>query len=184
MENDNYLLERIRQYKVDFAYSVYALFNAYKRHRNKERKRKRLNVILNLISIGCSIATISLLMIFLSSSIGQHGTLYIATILSFLSIMIGFYLLFNKNDEHSLKYLRRAEKINILFKQTKNIEAFINAGILSDEDITKNIQKLQADFENITIEELLPIETIDYQIAKKQLQEGEKSYDDNEIYNL
>ena len=118
MENDNYLLERIRQYKVDFAYSAYALFNAYKRHRNKERKRKRLNVILNLISIGCSIATISLLMIFLSSSIGQHCTLYIATIL--FSINHDRILsLFNKNDEHSLKYLRRAEKINILFKQTK-----------------------------------------------------------------
>ncbi|HOF17039.1 MAG: hypothetical protein WBH71_05395 [Bacteroidales bacterium] len=184
MEKDNHLLERIRQYKVDFAYSAYTLFNAYKRHRNNERKRRKLYVILNLISIACSIATISLLMIFLSQSIGQHATLYVATILSFLSIMIGFYLIFNKNYEKSFKYLLRAEKINILFKQTKNVETFIKAGVLSDKEIAENIQRLQTKFENITIEEPLPVETIDYQTAKKQLQEGEKSYNDNEIYNL
>lgn len=184
MDKDNLLLERIRQYKVDFAYSAYALFNAYKRHRNNERKQERLNVILSLISIGCSIATISLLMIFLSTSIGQHATLYIATALSFLSIMIGFYLFFHKSNEQSFKYLHRAEKINILFKHVKNIETFINAGILSDEKILESIQELQTKFEKITIEDLLPIEAVDYQTAKRQLQEGEKSYNSNEIYNL
>jgi hypothetical protein len=98
--------------------------------------------------------------------------------------MIGFYLIFNKNYEKSFKYLLRAEKINILFKQTKNVETFIKAGVLSDKEIAENIQRLQTKFENITIEEPLPVETIDYQTAKKQLQEGEKSYNDNEIYNL
>lgn len=181
MENlkENELFARLIEYRIDFAYTRQAYFNAYLRVNRRNKRIACQNKILELISIAISIATLSALTLYLSKMTEEIIIIFIVSGLSIISLVISIYLFSFKEPINSNLFLERAEAYLILHKKAKNFEALCQA----DSEITneKILEKLHF-FENEQ-EKLIkiPLEIIgkDYALAKEQIRDRKNyGYDD------
>lgn len=102
-------------------------------------------------------------------------SILLASILGLISIILNILSLLSIPEERSSDYLIRAEKVNILWKKTKDVENLAYAGSLSKEEIIRKLLYLQSEAEKNALNPLY-ISSEDYEKAKIQLSQGQKSY--------
>jgi len=128
----NELFARLIEYRIDFAYTRQAYYNAYNRVNNQNKRIVFRNKFLGLFSILISIITLSALTLFLTQETKEIRIISIVSGLSIISLIISIYLFSTKELVDSRPYLERAEAYSVLFKRAKNFEAFCK----SEQEIT------------------------------------------------
>lgn len=176
----DFLLQRVQEYKTDFACYSYSCFNAFKRLSEEESRRHKRRSSMNLISLLLSIFAISAFMTLAFDFFTKEVSLFIATILGLISIFLNLKDLTEKSKDVSYEYFLRAERVNVLWKKTRDIEAMIKAGCISVEDILAQITYFQSEAEKYALEPLY-ISHEDYELANEQLAQGQKSYNEEEL---
>ncbi|SUB89523.1 Uncharacterised protein [Porphyromonas macacae] len=102
------------------------------------------------------------------------------TILGFIAIVLNLSSLLVPSKEKSLEYFVRAEKVNMLWKKSRDLENLIKAGVLSKEEIAKELLYFQSEAEKNALTPLY-IAPKDYEKARKQLAQGQKSYTSEDL---
>ncbi len=176
----DFLLQRVQEYKTDFACYSYSCFNAFRRLNEGESRRHKRRSIMNLISLLLSIFSISAFMTLVFDFFAKEVSLFIATILGIISIFLNLKDLIEKRKDISYEYFLRAERVNVLWKKTRDVEAMIKAGYMSEKDILDKITYFQTEAEKYALEPLY-ISREDYELAKEQLAQGQKSYNEEEL---
>lgn len=167
-----FLIQRIREYRADFAIYCYSCFNAFARLKKWEIRYKRIVTIINTLALVLSILTIT-------SFVSEWG-LSITTMLGFIAIVLNLSSLLVPSKENSLEYFVRAEKVNMLWKKSRDLENLIKAGVLSKEEIAKELLYFQSEAEKNALTPLY-IAPEDYEKARKQLAQGQKSYTSEDL---
>jgi len=175
----NELFARLIEYRIDFAYTRQAYFNAYNRVNRRKKRIVSRNNFLGLFSILISIFTLSALTLYLTQETKEIRIISIVSGLSIISIIISIYLFSTKGSVNSSIYLDRAEAYTALFKKVKNFEAIYH----SDLEITDEILRDKLTFFENEQEKLLrlslEIKKEDYDVAKEQIRNRKDySYDD------
>ncbi|KGN79496.1 hypothetical protein HR13_07065 [Porphyromonas gulae] len=182
MENNDYLLRRVQEYKTDFACYAYSCFNAFNRLSNLEQRKIKHIKLMNIFSLSLSVFSISAFMTQFLESIPKEISLLLATILGFISIILNLFSILSKEESQSKKYFIRAERVNVLWKEVRNIEALIYSGKISAEEVIDNLNYFQKETEKHATDPLY-ISPEDYDKARKQLKDGQKSYNEKELNN-
>lgn len=180
MANGN-LYERLKDYRVDFAYSKELYFAASMRLKKEYEKKERRSRNLNLVAAGLSILTLSNLFLFLQDEMGKNAV-YIASVVSIVGIIISIYLFFHRNPEEFKEYQQRGEAYLMLFKEVKNIEAMYLDKIITDEALAEEIKMLAMKQERLSANALATLEE-DYLKAKSNIAEGRLTKTEEEIQN-
>lgn len=177
---ENKLLERILQYRIDFAYSKQNAYNAYKRISEKNVNLRRSTHLMNIISIALSVLTLSSLMVFLSLKTNHDIYIYISTLLSVVSLIITVHLLNSSEEVNALPYLIRAEEYSILYKKAKNIEALYFTG--KECDLDEAIKHFEAEVAKISMTPLI-FSQQDFEATKIQIKNGDLVYSEHDLQN-
>lgn len=180
METRNQLLTRIQEYKTDFAYYTYSCFNAFARIKKVEDKRESRNKVINFSSLALSVLSISAFMSVATDSLSREWSVMIATILGFFSVLLNIYSLLSNTQRKSHKYFMRAELVNVLWKDTRTTEALIDIGLLSEQEIIEKIEYYQNESKKYALDPLY-ISPEDYELARRQLGDGQKYYTRDEL---
>lgn len=180
METRNELLTRIQEYKTDFACYTYSCFNAFARIKKIEEKREKRIKTTNFISLALSVLSVSAFMSIATDLLSKEWSVMIATLLGFVSVLLNIHSLLSNAQRESYKYLMRAERVNILWKDTRNTEALIGMGRLSEQEIIEKLEYYQSESKKHA-QEPLYISSEDYELARKQLADGQKSYTSDEL---
>lgn len=174
------MIQRIKEYKTDFAYYSESCFNAFKRLKVKEKKKRARIKRMNICSLVLSILTISVFMTQILDLFTKEWSVLIASVSGLISIILNILSLLSVSEEKSSDYLIRAEKANILCKKARDIQNLASAGCLSKEQIVKELLYLQAESEKNALSPL-PIMSEDYEKAKQQILQGVKSYTTDDL---
>lgn len=180
MERQEELLKRVQEYKTDFASYAYSCFNAFARVKKMEEGREKRTKNINLASLALSILSMSAFMIIITDTLSREWSVMIATLLGFLSVLLNIYSLLSDTQKGSYKYLMRAERVNVLWKDTRNTEILIDTGLLSEQEIIEKIKYYQGESMKHA-QDPLYISPEDYELARKQLADGQKSYEKEEL---
>ena len=177
---ENKLLERLVQYRIDFAYSKQNAYNAYKRTSAKNSKIKSNIHQLNIGSIALSVLTLSSLTVFLSLHTNDTIYIYISTLLSVISLIITVHLLNSSDEMNALPYLIRAEEYSILYKKAKNYEALYSAG--KQANLEEIVKHFETEVEKISITPLIFLQE-DFEATKGQIKNGDLVYSEDDVKN-
>lgn len=180
MERQEELLRRVQEYKADFVSYSYSCFNAFARIKKVEEGREKLIKNINLVSLALSILSISAFMAIATDVLSKGWSVMIATLLGFFSVLANIYSLLSNAQRESYKYLMRAERVNVLWKDTRNTEILIDTGLLSEQEIIEKIKYYQGESMKHA-QDPLYISPEDYELARKQLADGQKSYEKEEL---
>ncbi len=181
MENlkQNELFARLIEYRIDFAYTRQAYFNAYDRVNRHNKWIDFRNKLLGLFSILISIFTLSALTIYLMRDAKEIGIINIVSCLSIISLIISIYLYSTNKPQDSSHYLERAEAYSILFKKVKNFEAFCKTDPeISSEKIWAKLLYFENEQEKL-LKRPLEIKKVDFDLAKENII-SKKNYEYND----
>lgn len=177
---ENELFTRLVEYRIDFAYTRQAYFNAFLRVNRQNKRTVFLNKSLGLFSILISIFTLSALTLYLTHTTKDNGIITIVSGLSIISLIISIYLFSIKNPENGNLFLERAEAYLALHKKAKNFEAICQSNL----DISNDILQEKLLFFEKEQEKLIKLspEIIDrdYDLAKIQIR-SRKNYGYDEV---
>ena len=137
---------------------------------------------MNVISLILSILGISAFITQVIDGLSREWSLFMATMLGLISIILNLLSLLHQYQEQSKEYFLRAEWVNVLWKKARNIEFLIQSEKISEEDIMKSIEYFQGEAEKYALKPLY-ITAEDYQMAREQLDKGQKSYTREELIN-
>ena len=179
-QKQNEIFERIIEYRIDFAYTRYSYFNAFKRVSKKNKRKAVERNLLGLFSILISIFTLSALTLYLSQVANEISIIYIVSGLSIISITISIYLYNAKVIINSSLYLDRAEAYSSLYKKVKNIEAAYHSGLIEDNERLYKELTFFANEQEKLLKISLEIKTEDYDLTKEEIR-NKKNYGYDEI---
>lgn len=177
--NQNELFARLVEYRIDFAFTRQAYFNAYNRVNMHNKRIALRNKLLGLFSILISIFTLSALTIFLTQDAKEIRIINIVSGLSIISLIISIYLFSTNEPKSSSLYLDRAEAYSVLFKRVKNFEAFCKADPeISNEVIWEKLLHFENEQEKL-LKLPLEIKKADFDLAKENII-NKKNYEYND----
>ncbi len=176
----NKLFARLIEYRIDFAYTRHAFFNAYIRINKQNISLTFRNKILGLISILISIFTLSALTTYLTQTTKDANIIFVVSGLSIISLTISIYLFSIKEPVNSNLFLERAEAYLILHKKAKNFEAiYLSNSEITNERLQEQLLFFENEQEKLT-KLSLEILDIDYELAKGQIR-NQKNYGYDEV---
>jgi hypothetical protein len=166
--------ERIKQYKVDFAYSKNLFYSVTNRINQEEKKylksRKRIDIAILFFTL-----------LSFSSAIYPKTSILLLTISTFLAFGLSMLQFINIKDFSKIKdYKNTADSYLTLHKTCKNLIVKAEDNIISIDDLSMEIDKIQS-IQNKLIVTSPKTENSDYLEAKKQIEEGNFEYTKDEI---
>jgi hypothetical protein len=166
--------ERIKQYKVDFAYSKNLFYSATNRINQEEKKylksRKRIDVAILVFTL-----------LSFSSAIYPKASILLLGIFAFMAFGLSIFQFINIKDFSKIKdYKKTADSYLTLHKTCKNLITKAEDNIISINNLSIEIDKIQS-MQNKLIETSPKTEDNDYFEAKKQIEEGNFEYTKKEI---
>jgi ADP-dependent phosphofructokinase/glucokinase len=163
-QQQNDLVRRIIEYRVDFCYSKQSFFAAAKRIRTENNKRFIIRRSLNIAALTLAFLTASGVA-FYFTKINEDGTVIAMGFFSVISLSISIYLIIENKEENADDYIRAAEDYLELYKHLKNIEAKVKSGQISDEELAREIDIIE--YKQLKISSRMLITTDeDYSVGK------------------
>jgi hypothetical protein len=179
MEDKKYItksktFKRLQEYKVDFAYSKNLFYSATNRINQEEKKylksRKRIDIAILFFTLFS----------FSSAIYPNIDVLYLG-VFAFIAFGLSIFQFINIKDFSNNKdYKKTADNYLTLHKTCKNFITKAEDNIISLTELSKEIDKMQS-IQNELIEKSPKTEYSDYLEAKKQIEEGNSEYTNEEI---
>ncbi len=166
------LKDRLIDYRVDFAYTMKANYNAYDRLVASDKSVIKVRKLIEICAIVFSILTVSTLTFYLNGKYDTMTSIYCATLFSILSLILSIYLAATKSPANRGMYMVKAEEYKRLYKMVKNIEAGIKDGVILLPQLMEKINLLELESSRIANIHL-KYEQADYSKAKEQIGKGE-----------
>lgn len=177
--NSQNTLKRLMECRVDFAYTKGNYFAAARRLKKEYNKKENLSRFLNIVAAGLAIFLLTALQLYISEKMGKSA-IYVASLFAFASVIISLYLFFHKNPEIYIVYHTRGEEYLALYKYAKHIEAKFADGILTPEQLSTELGKIENDERRLTAIPL-PVTENDRAISKKGIKEGQTEYTEEDF---
>ena len=166
--------KRLQEYRVDFAYSKKLFFAAADRVSRGATKYERKRKALEITAMVIDVLTLSSIAVYFSKQYENYSIIVIG-LLSLISIGINLSLLLQQKKLSYAEYVSTANAYMDLHKQAKNMEARVNDGMVTLEELTKSIDRLHNGQIRLLNSELIT-EAHDHEMAKKAIEEGQETY--------
>jgi len=184
MENEiinSNIYQRLKELRVDFAYSKNLFFAASERVSNEENKFNRKRNILEISSIIISVITLSGVAFYFSQNYKDLSVIIIG-VLSIIGVGINLYLLKLKNKEISEEYIKTANGYLDLYKKAKIIEAKVKDNVIGMVELSEKVEELtylQSKLNNPR----LKTKNEDFNKAKENIDKGSNTYTEDDFKN-
>jgi hypothetical protein len=175
------LYQRLRELRVDFAYSKNLFFAATERVKKEGAGFKKTKKILEISSIIISVFTLSSVAVYFSQKC-QTTSVIIIGFLSIISIGISIYLLTLDNKYPWEEYSRTASSYQDLYKKAKIMESEVEDNIIGMVDLNKKVDELiylQSKLTNV----ILTTTDEDMKKAKENISTGRNTYTEDDFQN-
>jgi hypothetical protein len=184
MENEikkSNLYRRLRELRIDFAYSKNLFFAASERVKNKENQLSLRRTVLEVTSILISVITLSSVAVFFSQKFQETAVLIIG-VLSIVGIGISVYLLTLKNQNLCEEYIKTANGYLDLYKKAKIVEAKVEDNIIGMVELSERVEELTY-LQSKLVNPKLTTTDEDFKKAKDNIDKGTSSYSETDFKN-
>jgi hypothetical protein len=175
------LFERLKQLRVDFAYSKNLFFAASTRVHKVEKRNHGIKNILEISSILISVITLSSVAVYFSQRY-QNESIVIIGLLSIIEIAISVSLLTMNGDKLFEEYTKTADGYLDLYKKAKIFEAKVEDKIMGMVELSEKVEELtylQSKLSNSKLKTTYE----DFVIAKDHISKGSNSYSQSDFEN-
>lgn len=173
IQNSN-IYNRLRELRVDFAFSKNLFFAASNRVSKEEKVINSTKNKLEISSILISVITLS--------SVAFYFSQVVIGLLSILAIGISLYLLTLKNKNTSEEYIKTANGYLDLYKKAKIIEAKVKDNIIGMVELSERVEELTHLQSKLNNSKLQTNES-DFEIAKENIKKGSNTYTETDFDN-
>lgn len=180
IKNSN-LYKRLRELRVDFAYSKNLFFAASDRVSKSEKSQNSRRNYLEIASILISVITLSSVAVYFSQKY-QEESIVVIGVLSILEIAISVYLLTLKNENLCDEYRKTVDGYLDLYKKAKIIEAKVEDNVIGMVELSEKVEELTYLQSKLSNPKLKTTEE-DFQLAKANIDKGKSSYSDSDFDN-
>ena len=172
---------RIKQYRVDVAYTRGAYYNAYYR---LSRQNKWRTILRRWMVFASFIFGLTVLSGLLNQLYGQQNVTFtwISTLFSVLSLLITFYLRTLDKIVDPEEYLRRADGFTFFYKSILTDEASINDDLIDSSEQIAILHRIEERYKVIYTNPL-PILKVDYERSRKDIKKGKLTYTEEDFKN-
>lgn len=178
IKNSN-LYQRLRELRVDSAYSKNLFFAASDRISQSENRRNSTKNYLEITSILISVITLSSVAVYFSERY-QEQSIIVIGLLSILEIAISVYLLTLKTENLCDEYRKTANGYLDLYKKAKIIEAKVEDNVIGMVELSEKVEELTYLQSKLSNPKLKTNEE-DFNIAKGNIDKGTSTYSDTDF---
>lgn len=180
IKNSN-IYTRLRELRVDFAFSKNLFFAASNRVSENEKSLNLTKNRLEISSILISVITLSSVAFYFSQEHKELSVIIIG-LLSIIGIGISVYLLTLKNKDTFEEYVKTANGYLDLYKKAKIIEAKVEDNVIGMVELSEKVEELTYLQSKLNNSKLKTIDE-DFKIAKENIDKGSNTYTETDFEN-